>query len=87
MGQKLLTWNGLIMICYIMTWWPSWLSDPTAFSNSESDVVYRVSRLPPWPPSWILELNNAAILNLHITPMPPIKFGLNLTYCLGGDVV
>ena len=28
-----------------------------------------------------------AILNLQITPMPPNKFQLNLTYSLGGDVV
>ena len=27
------------------------------------------------------------ILNLYVTPMPPIKFRLNLTYGLGGDVV
>ena len=27
-----------------------------------------------------------AILNLYITPMPPIKFGLNLHYGMGGDV-
>ena len=27
-----------------------------------------------------------AILNLYIAPMPPIKFRLNLTYVLGGDV-
>ena len=33
----------------------------------------------------LLELNDAAILNLHVTPMPPIKFCLNLTYFLGGD--
>ena len=69
------------MICYIVPWWPSWLSDPIAFSNSESDVVWRVSRLPLWPPSWIMELNDEAVLNLHVTPMPPIKFCLNLTYC------
>ena len=25
-----------------------------------------------------------AILNLYVTPMPPIKFWLNLTYGLGG---
>ena len=84
MGQKSLTWITLIMICYIVPWWPFWLSDQIAFRNSESDVV---SRLPPWPPSWLLELNDLAILNLHDTPMPPIKFQLNLTYCLGGDVV
>ena len=46
-----------------------------------------VSRLPPWPPSCVLELSELAILNLHVTPMPPIKFQLNLIYCLGGDVV
>ena len=28
-----------------------------------------------------------AILNLYKTTMPPIKFQLNLTYGLGGDVV
>ena len=28
-----------------------------------------------------------AILNLYVTRMPPIKFQLCLTYCLGGDVV
>ena len=27
------------------------------------------------------------ILNLYVAPMPPIKFWLNLTYGLGGDVV
>ena len=28
-----------------------------------------------------------AILNLHVTPMPPIKFWLSLTYHSGADVV
>ena len=28
-----------------------------------------------------------AILNLYVAPMPPIKFQINLTYSLGGDVV
>ena len=27
------------------------------------------------------------ILNLYVVPMLPIKFRLNLTYCLGGDLV
>ena len=75
------------MICYIVPWWPSRLSDQTAFSNLESDVGSRVSRLPPWLQSWILEMNDLAILNLHVTPMPPFKFQRNLTYCIGGDVV
>ena len=46
------------MICYIVSWGQSWLSVQTSFRNPESDVVRRVSRLPPWPPSWILELND-----------------------------
>ena len=28
-----------------------------------------------------------AILNLYVTAMPPIKFRLNRTYGLGGDIV
>ena len=28
-----------------------------------------------------------AILNLYVVPMPPIKFWLNPTYGLGGDVI
>ena len=28
-----------------------------------------------------------AILNLYVASMPPIKFWLNLTYGLGGDIV
>ena len=64
LGQKSLTWIRLIMVCYSVSRWPSWLSDQIAFSNPESDVVWTVSRLPLWPPSWILELNDLAILNL-----------------------
>ena len=30
-----------------------------------------------------MEQNNLAVLNLHVTPMPPAKFGLNPTYHLG----
>ena len=30
---------------------------------------------------------NLAILNLHVTPMPPTKFGFSLTYHLGADTV
>ena len=85
-GQRSLIWIRLI-ICYIVPWWPSWLSDQIAFSNSESDVVWRVSKLPPWPPFWLLDLNNLAMLDLHVTLMPPIKFWFNLTYRLGEDVV
>ena len=38
-GQKLPTWIRLIMICYIVQWWPFWLSDQIAFRISESDAV------------------------------------------------
>ena len=37
-GQIWLTCIRLIMICYIVPWWPSWLSDQIAFSNPKSDV-------------------------------------------------
>ena len=33
MGQKSLSWIRLIMICYIVPWWPSWLSDQIAQSD------------------------------------------------------
>ena len=127
--------SQLIMVCYIVPWVPSWLSDQIAFSNPESDVVWRISRLPPWPPSWVLKLSYlailnlmsppcllssfgsiwlmlweeiwfeefqdsrhgdhlgyqnrmiVAILNLHNTQVPPIKFKLNLTYRSGADMV
>ena len=29
---------------------------------------------------------NLAIINLHVAPISPIKFGLNPTYHLGGDI-
>ena len=52
------------------------------------DVVWRLSRWPPWRPSWISEhRTNLAILNLYVAPMPPIKFRLHLTYGLVRDVV
>ena len=56
------------------------------------DVVWTISRWPPWRPSWISERTISAILNLYVAPMPPIKFRgskfrLNPTYGLGGDVV
>ena len=35
-GQKSLTSIRLIMICYIVPWWPSWISEQKDFSNSES---------------------------------------------------
>ena len=75
MGQKSLIWIRLIMLCYSVPYRPLWLLDQIAFSNSEFDVVWRVSRLPPWPPSWLLELNDLAIPNLHVTRCLPSSFG------------
>ena len=130
-GQKWLIWIRLIMICYIVPWWPSWLSDQIAFSNSESSVVWsfkiatmaiildtgtewfsnsespfhpdashQVSAQPDtvWEEMWFQEFQDGshlghwnrrilAILNLHITPMPPIMFKLNQTYPSTADVI
>ena len=89
-------------------WWRFWIVERNHFSNSESlchcdashqllaqsnlclrrDVVWRISR-------WLhggghLGYQNGttlSILNLYVAPMPPIKFWLNPTYGLGGDVV
>ena len=44
-GQISLTLIRLIMIRYIVPWWPSWLKDQNALRNPESDVVCRVPRL------------------------------------------
>ena len=73
-GHKSFKWIRLIMICYTMPWWPSWLSDQMI---RWLPLVWSISKLPPWPPSWILELNDLAILNRYLA----IKFRLNLTYC------
>ena len=52
----------------------------------EVDDIGRISRLPPWWPSWISEQVILAIMNLHVAIMPPTKFQLNPTYGSGGDV-
>ena len=41
-----------------------------AFINSKSDVVYRVSRLSPWLPSRIQELNNFSNSEFPCYPDP-----------------
>ena len=44
---------------------------------SEANVDSRFSSWPPWWPSWILghwNRTTLAILNLHVTQMPPTKF-------------
>ena len=42
---------------------------------SGADVVSRFSR---WPQSWILERKDFAILNLHVTPIPPSLASIRL---------
>ena len=106
-----------------------WLNQTCSLGG---DDIWRISRWPPWQPSWISERNNfstsesqclppsfgliwlifwgqmsfedfqdgqhgsqlgyqnimiLAVLNLHVIPMPPIKFQLKLNYSLGRDVV
>ena len=79
--------------------WPSWIAKQNDLSNSESlchsDASHQVCEMSfeefqyghhgghhGYQNGTIL-----AILNLYIAPMPPIKFWLNRTYDLGGDVV
>ena len=86
MGQKSLTWIRLSMICYIVPWWQSWLSNQVAFRIQnlmlfeEFQDCHNVAILG-------IGTEDFATLNLHFTSMPPIMFRLNLTYCFGGDVV
>ena len=71
---------------------------PTKFGlnltkGSGADVVSRISRWRPYQDGHHgghLGYRNGtilAILNLYVAPMSPIKFQLNLTYSLRGDVV
>ena len=84
-------------------WRSSWISERKIFSNSESlchfDSSHQVSTQSEivWEEMSFEEFQNGghlgywnwtilAILNLYVTVMPPIKFWLNLTYDLWGDV-
>ena len=46
--------------------------------RSGTNMVWKVSRWPPWQPSWISEGMILAILNLYVALMPPIKFQLKV---------
>ena len=72
--QKSLTWIRLVMICSIVPRWPHGyqLRLPLAIFESACCLDWNKMVL--------------AILNLHNTPMPPIKCQLNSTYCLGNVV-
>ena len=78
------------MKCYIVPWWSSWLSDQISFSNPESDVVRefqgchygRHFDIGTEPFS-----NSEPSCHPSCHSMPSIKFRLNLTYGLGGDLV
>ena len=37
--QKSLTWIRLIKLCYIVPWWPSWLSDQIALAIKNSMLL------------------------------------------------
>ena len=84
-----------------MAVWPSWILERNDFSSSEPlchcDVSHQVlaeSHLRFWGRCRLkngghLGYRNGtilAILNLHVTTMPPTKFQLNPTYGSGGDV-
>ena len=82
----------------ISRWRPSWISERNDFSNSESlchcDTSHQVLAQSDFRFRRRCHLKNfkinrtiLAILNLCVTVMPPIKFWLNPTYGLGGDVV
>ena len=49
------------------------------------DVIWRISRWPPWWPSWILELKDFSKFESPIATMPLTKFQLNPTYGSGGE--
>ena len=73
--------------------WPSCTAKCNNFSNSESlclsDAVWEEMLLEEFQDGGHLGYGNGTILaiqNLYVTPMPPIKFPLNLTNGLGGDV-
>ena len=51
--------------------------------DTERNNYRNISR---WPP-WISDRTILAILNLYNSSKPLINFQLNLTYCLGLDVV
>ena len=53
-----------------------------SFKIAESDVVWRVSRLLPWLPSWILELNYFSNSDLNVTRWANKTKSANLVYLL-----
>ena len=80
-------WNGMILA--ILNLYVAQML-PVKFRLNQTyglggDVIRRISRWLPWPPSWISEdFSNSESL-CHSGA--PIKFQLNLTYGLGEDVV
>ena len=73
---------------------PSWLSEQNNFSKSKSacplDASLQVlEQFQDGHHGGHLEYHNAkisAIMTLHVAPMPPTKFHLNLTYDSEEDV-
>ena len=72
-----------------LPWRPSWISERNHFSNFEymyhCDASHQVSAHGRHH-SGYRNGTILAILNLHVTAMPPTKFQLNPTYGSGEDI-
>ena len=78
-------------------WRPSWISEQNDFGNFESlccsDASHQVSAQSDLRfvscllKNFKMAARILAILNFYVAQIPPIKFLLNPTYGLGGDVV
>ena len=53
--------------------------------SSEEETKNRISRWPPWRPSWISDREDVAIFDLYVTPMLPTKLGVNWLLGLGEE--
>ena len=84
-GYRNRTTLAILNLCVTVMPPIKFLLNPT--NGMGGDVVWRISRWPPWRPSWIKNGTILTILNLCVALMILIKFWLNLTYGLGGDIV
>ena len=61
-----------------------WTQSPLWFGRR---CLLKNFKMAPWQPSWCWNETNLAVLNLHVSPMPPTKFQLNLTCRSRANVV
>ena len=61
-----------------------WSQSPLWFGRR---CVLKNFKMAPWQPSWCRNGTNLAVLNLHVSPVPPTKFQLNLTCRSSANVV